>query len=723
MADNEDLVDITALIETSASSLTNKNSVLCNKETFDLQDAMAALELMDRKMDCCQIPALVARGAPTTAHDEDMVPPRPLPKGLNDDLVPIPWSDLTMDDASLIAVESLTRLESMLNGASVAESIYTCLYAHSSVLEDMKSRMQQGYSTVAQRAVYALALALVAVSKIVHEIVIRADIYEEEDFSVNTYGFDFFDGILKVESYKNMEHGLKCVSGVEGGRIVELVLHFLLDVLKSCVSMANMSSDNVVSVAQLTRENVKAGVEKLEELKALLTGTKLKEMSESPRIIQFFDSFMYRPLVGNAPMRKVAFLKPLESIPILSSKLSEIEWAACELLLVGPSLGQIRRMLNRFSERKINILARSLMVLNLYFDNKFLGQYELQHLVAQDMIQLEGTPEALLAGIYGQALLAHLAKPVYDMLKLFLLNRNRQQAYLDAAMIPDWAALQQEARAVDLNYCMEQQIPTSSPPYFSEYVLYNLLGLMDHYIALGLELSLYVGHHDLATAYWYREALLSSLVNTRMAMQSQKLKARQDKVHQETKSKGKKRGANKAKKNHTGTQSKADLNDEFDLLLMTLKRNLCRGSSRFIAALSQAELLLPDSFEFTTNEIRFSKRFQPFACAATPKPLTYNDFLVGSDYTKVKQSDLLAATADSFTSAKVNVDMMLTKYAQLDSWSITEEKMRALAKVCVGNSVYLMKLSRQVNDGGSAIDENVHFDFDTNVEFCIIKLV
>jgi hypothetical protein len=208
-----------------------------------------------------------------------------------------------------------------------------------------------------------------------------------------------------------------------------------------------------------------------------------------------------------------------------------------------------------------------------------------------------------------------------------------------------------------------------------------------------------------------------------MAMQSQKLKARQDKVHQETKSKGKKRGANKAKKNHTGTQTKADLNDEFDLLLMTLKRNLCRGSSRFIAALSQAELLLPDSFEFTTNEIRFSKRFQPFACAATPKPLTYNDFLVGSDYTKVKQSDLLAATADSFTSAKVNVDMMLTKYAQLDSWSITEEKMRALAKVCVGNSVYLMKLSRQVNEGGSAIDENVHFDFETNVEFCIIKLV
>ena len=580
------LVDITPLVETSAASLTNENSVLCNKETFDLQDAMAALELMDRKMDCCQIPASVARGAPTasSSEDDDMVPPRPLPKGLNDEVVPIPWNDLTMDDASLIAVESLTRLESMLNGTSVAESIYTCLYAHCNILEDIKRRMEQGNGTVAQRAVYALALALVAVGKIVHETVIRADIYEEEDFSVNTYGFDFFNGILKVESYKEMEQGLKSVTGVEGGRIVELVLQFFLEFLKGCVSMANMSSDNVVSVAQVTRGNVKTGLEKLEELKTILTETKLKEMSESPRRIHFFDPFMYRPLVGNTPMRKVAFRQHLESIPILSSILSEMEWAACELLLVGPSLGHVRRLLNRFSERKINVLTRSLMVLNLYFDNKFLGQYDLQQLVAQDMIQLEGTPEALLAGTHGQTLLARLAKPIYDTLKLCLLNRNRQQAYLDAAMIPDWAALQQEARAVDLNYCMEQQIPTSSPPYFSEYVLYNLLSLMDHYIALGLELSLYVGHHELAIAYWYREVLLSSLVNTRMAMQSQKLEARQEKLQQESKSKGKKKGANKAKKNHTDcTQTKADLNDEFDLLLITLKRNLCRGLSRVSA--------------------------------------------------------------------------------------------------------------------------------------------
>jgi len=154
--------------------------------------------------------------------------------------------------------------------------------------------------------------------------------------------------------------------------------------------------------------------------------------------------------------------------------------------------------------------------------------------------------------------------------------------------------------------------------------------------------------------------------------------------------------------------------------------NLCSTflSLQYLAALCQAELLLPETYEFTTHEIRFAKCFQPFACVATPAPLSYNDFLIGSDFSKVKQADLLAAATESFTSAKATVDGLLSRYKQLDSQFclVAEEELKSLAKVCVGNSVYLMKLSRQVSDGGSASGK-VEFDFDTNAEFCIIKLV
>jgi len=107
----------------------------------------------------------------------------------------------------------------------------------------------------------------------------------------------------------------------------------------------------------------------------------------------------------------------------------------------------------------------------------------------------------------------------------------------------------------------------------------------------------------------------------------------------------------------------------------------------------------------------------------TPAPLGYNDFLIGSDPTKVNQSDLLTATAESFTSSKTTVEGLLTnQQINFKFTSISEEELRSLAKVCVGNSVYLMKLTREVSDGGSASGE-VEFDFDTNAEFCIVKLI
>lgn len=317
-------------------------------------------------------------------------------------------------------------------------------------------------------------------------------------------------------------------------------------------------------------------MERLEELKRFLLNEKNASDYESV-LARCFDPFMYRPLVGNAPIRKVSFHTPLESIPILSAILSEIEWAVCNVVLVGSSIGQVRRMLNRFSKKSINVLSRSLMVLNLYFDDKFLGSHDLQYLISADMKQLSGAPDALFEGKYGQALVTRMAKPVYDTLKLFLLNRNRQQAYLDAAMIPDWSSLQQEARAVDLNYCMEHQLPTNSPPFFSQYVLQIVVTLMDHYIALGLELDLYVGFHDLSVAYWYRDILLSSLLNTRMAMNASKKEARlKEQQENASKSKGKKKGA----KNKKIEITKEDSEDDFDLTLLLLKRTLCTGLTR-----------------------------------------------------------------------------------------------------------------------------------------------
>merc|ERR1740124_527022 len=105
---------------------------------------MAALELMDTKMDSCEIDASFYHYPPPSPNDQNKnknkndgddnndknddeedkgkvgssmsritVPPRPAPKKLNDDLTTLPWENLTINQARIIIMEMSTRFESM----------------------------------------------------------------------------------------------------------------------------------------------------------------------------------------------------------------------------------------------------------------------------------------------------------------------------------------------------------------------------------------------------------------------------------------------------------------------------------------------------------------------------------------------------------------------------------------------------------------------------------
>ena len=246
---NDGYMDITSLVDACAATLTYANPMLCTV-FFSLQDSMAAMELLDRKMDSCEIPASQIQGAGAAAtvaavdtekngdDNEPLLYPRPPPTELDDDFMPLPWDDLTVRDSVLIAVETLVRLESMLGGSSVVESIYTCLYAHSSVIEDMKTRLDMNASglspketmqmllqtttttssstsdsqprgTLAQHIVYASTLAMVEITEIMRSIILHGDIYEEEDFCANTYNVAIFSNREKGSTMSELTYALK----------------------------------------------------------------------------------------------------------------------------------------------------------------------------------------------------------------------------------------------------------------------------------------------------------------------------------------------------------------------------------------------------------------------------------------------------------------------------------------------------------------------------------
>lgn len=715
--EEEALVDITSLIQECASSLSFSNPILCNEESFSLHDSMAALELMDRKMDCCELSASLIH----PNNDADVIiPPRSIPTGLEDEVAPLPWNELTIKDAAAIALEILPLLESLLRGTSVAESTYTCLYAHNAVLSEMKERLlthkfgNLGVSVsphdtnIAQFLVYAATLAMVEISDVVRSIVLHADIYEEEDFSVNTFGLQFFPDADGPETIKTLQEALDRISKFEEEKqtiddvvILRYIMEFELSFLKACSSLAKLSATPALQVTLTAQEAARAGVDALSKLLSVLEGQPAAEVQ--PQILsKCFDPYVYRPLVGSAPVRKVAFLTPSESLPILSKILSEIDWAVCDLLLSGSSLLQIRRMLNHVSLSSVNILSRSLIVLNLYFDDKLLGEHSLGSLIGSEMTQMMGLPNALLESTYGQAFLSRTAKPMYDALKLLVFNRNRQRSYMEAIMFYDWSSLQQEAHIVDVNH--RKDFGSDMPPYFTHYALYVTAWLMDHHVALGIELGLFCGHHDLAVAYWYRDFLLSSLLSTLSSIRAAK------KMSLET--------------SHAYAAAGDDLQNDMEVMIVGFKRTLCRGIVRFIASLTQAKLLHPVAYEFTSLEQRFQKQFEPFQLIASPPALSYEDFKAGSDFQYVAQADLLSSTSDCFKKSKSMLDNISThigsierKYSPLDA-----DEIRALTKVCVGNSVFLMRLVQQSCGNGTSSGK-VTLDFSVHSQFCTIKIV
>lgn len=804
--------------ETNNNDNNTDNNTDAASELFSLQDAMAASQLMDRTMDCCEVPANLIAPWHNATHDaERMIFPRPIPDSLEDPLSPLPWHDLTIPRATVVCLELLVRLQSLTSGSAVGESTFTCLYAHSTVLSDMALRLlsdpkttgnvdrtifEDASSTLnghlqknlsldedvsmtcdtnqdrnecaetlaAQWSIFACTLALIELTECIRGIILNADIYEEEDFVANTHHLSFF-------SMRNSKATIPTVPGNEPNAAIEnimdakgaisrallhlsgapmsnhltalkLILSYKLDFLSICSIFVRLSRVDLLNVVTAAQETIRGSNEKLGELLAnidsIIDGVDNGYSYETQCFLhRCFDSFVNRPLVGNLPIRKISFQKPSLAISTLRRFMSEMDDHTCCLFLQGSSLPRIRRILDRATTA--NILTRSMILLNLYFDDKLLGQFAMCDLLAQDLLHtqlpIQAVSTTMLSSHEAVSFLNRLAKPIYDTLKLKLLNRNRQRAYIDAIMLSDWVSLQNEV----VNNGTGDRIST----LFSRCVLSMLLQLMDRYVAAGLEVGLFVNnHHDLTFAFWYRDFLLSALNQNISAMrQMREIEATANSpianvppspappINSKLKGK-KKHQKNKAvaanDKNIVATDvgrrslSLEELEDDLAQKLLAAKRNMCRKTVQFLAALTQAGILKEKKFEFTSMEKIFDKRFDIFGGIQQPPPLTYQDFVDGNDFSNVPQNELLQTISEGFRLCRTFFDQILqdANYKPaMDSLyaPVSESELRALMKVCLGNSVYVQKLRQMIDNGDFASAKTV-IDFSSHDQFCILKV-
>ena len=682
------MTDITNLIQQAVHELSHENPFIV-EESFDLYDSMSALDLMEPKMDGCEIDVsyyknkrgvtngrnnreLYASNSNNQESKEDTsnaqsqkneepstsitVPPRPVPSSIQSSS--LPWTNeiespakdsdrvpLTFRTARVILVEMLICLECFLAGNSVAESVYTCIYTHESILKDMHRQIQEREkketgngngngngeqeTQLLQSTIYTSTLLLLKLAEIIRNIVQRADIYEEEDFTLNAHHFDFGASIgpmgkdpqivlFQVEEIQALlnnysfphDDGENDANGSKKDLdVIIYSIDYMANLLEACITLASLTKDSVIHQAEALRDTISSNAKNMEQLnlevQSSFDNSFYTEQDERV-IFSAFDPYINRHLFGNTPVRQVVFSTPLRAVQHLCKIYNELESSICTLLLRGNTLARIRRILSNISSapRKLSILSRSLIIVNLYFDNMLLGQHSLPLLISYDMHQ-NAVPQTISTTQYGRQFLDRLCKPVYDLLKLHTLNRNRQRNYLDVVMLKDWNGLQEEAATVDICFQREFGLEgnTGSMLYVSNYVLATTIGLMEHHVGLGIELEIFNGHYHLLTAFWYRDFLLSTRLNVMTGMRDQ-LKARKameelirlEEISQQQKQanksakkkKGKKAGkkggqTNGAEAADEQSSLKISIEDEEDMvefLQLTVKRTLCRGIVR-----------------------------------------------------------------------------------------------------------------------------------------------
>ncbi|KAG7269386.1 hypothetical protein CRUP_008390 [Coryphaenoides rupestris] len=169
MRNNVNWVDVTHEFKGACKEL-NLGELLHDK-LFGLFEAMSAIEMMDPKMDAGMIGNQVNR---KVLNFEQAV---------KDNAIKV--RDLSLPELIGIIDTCFCCLITWLEGHSLAQTVFTCLYVHSpDLIEDP--------------ALKAFALGILKVCDIAREKVNKAAVFEEEDFQAMTYGFKMANNVTDL---------------------------------------------------------------------------------------------------------------------------------------------------------------------------------------------------------------------------------------------------------------------------------------------------------------------------------------------------------------------------------------------------------------------------------------------------------------------------------------------------------------------------------------------
>ncbi|CAK4080744.1 unnamed protein product [Aphanomyces euteiches] len=710
--------DVTPVFKSATEALSLGQ--LVHVAGFSYFDSMSALELMDPKMDSGML-----------APDQAILT---VEERLERGTIPLTFSSA----GDLVA--TLDRIEqcevAWRNGQPMAQSLLTCLYFHPCVTEALLSAPPTSLGTtksdtlgIVFRAYLCLALKSIMIQRFA---ILRADVYEEEDFAPLSSDISLGDAVGEdkvitwleladkrldalTSKSKNKKKASSSFEALDSNPSIALDfatlfqsrLHYRRHFYSGLTHLGTAEAPDLEAAA-------KSFTAALDGLRAIDTEhLEVDAVCFSGKFLGF-DNDMGRVLASTMPPRETQLDSKADCL--------KANIHLCEHLVVACSPGQnlsdmdeLRAFLAHLSALRPNILVRSYVVLFLYIDKKMYGRYNFMDWLA-DSMTLTGVPSVLLSTQEGIQFSTRCIEAVYESLKCHLHNRPRQRHRLEL-LLDEWVLLQIEAASIDDKFVTEMAIPkTSYPRYFTSWALDQTCALMTQYLGLGFELDLYAPD-EFTTIFWYMDYLLGSRIHNLTNAWSfvDKLKSMDKSIGNKaassaaptstgTSSKKKKKGAKGSVNANADDNTSDPIKEKFSwgISLLEVHRAVTRALFQYAIGLHLDGLLPSRETAYGTASIRFQHRFKSFARLQVPAPLSYADLVKNCDFSKYDASVIFQSSDECFKLARTKIDQALAMVAA----SPTERErvvpeLKALTKVCITNGVYLNQYSKQSKGRGA----------------------
>lgn len=604
---------------------------LVHDEIFGLFEAMSAIEMMDPKMDVGII--------------------------LNKD-EPVPHTFQTAVSAGVLKLENFTNEELIgifdsiysclvcwLEGHSLDQILFTCLYLHNP-------------HEISDKVLKSFCLAIRKLIPIIKDFVIEGNVSEEEDFQLfgvsNLGVIDNPTETQVVGLLKESEDELVRRSRIESNaEDVLAVMHRvrLLRFLFQSLFLLWPRKDTTFGEPVLVevQKNLNAALELLPFIKRTVEkGTQPDPKSDAPNPIGYSPRVNQRNLPPTFP-RSARIRDRLSSFVFLEG-LSQKLKLACKVIHQKDYYATLNFFIDFSKKSGQCLLSRSILQI-IFFGNKknVKGTNPFEEFL-KESIKLFTAPPILMSknsvsnNIEAKKYVDSFLKYCINLhtftyfLQICGYNRARQRDKLARLIEEGFGNLQDEAGRVDtyLNLiCRHTESSSQHISHFGTWTLYYCLRAMSLYLLSGFELELY-SVHEFLYIYWYLYEFLFGFIVTTLS-RAESLLAMQD-ITSESKTNTKQRKL-KAKKKK---QSKPFLRE---IMYNHAMQMMSGGYYKAIAAFTKDGRIRQPKSKFDNEEIRFNRRFAPFANLNSPPPMPYIEFA------KIRSSQFRAPSAELFLSA------------------------------------------------------------------------